>query len=183
MPYLRASAVAAAKQCTGGSNGRMCGLKWNQGGKYDGSTGVGQQMAAMEVTLSCMIKDRGAPVTHDTSGTSKGSPGAGGEDIGRDQPVGPSYGPVTAGDKAGAAILTTLILVSMASGMFWIFLDEMSDKGPLEQVRGFQSSAAASIAALAAVGGGAPRQQGRRRHQREERCCRHLHFLVFPHGQ
>lgn len=81
MPYLRASAVAAAKQCVGGNNKRMCGLKWNQD-KYDGSTGVGQQMAAMEVTLACLIQDRPAPVSHGNGGTSKGNPGLGGGDMG-----------------------------------------------------------------------------------------------------
>ncbi|PNY30021.1 Mannan endo-1,6-alpha-mannosidase DCW1 [Tolypocladium capitatum] len=154
MPYLRASAVAAAKQCVGGQNGRMCGLKWNQD-KYDASTGVGQQMAAMEVTLSCIVKDRAAPATQNTGGTSKGSPGAGGDDIGRDQPNGPSYKDITAGDKAGAAILTLLVTCSMIAGIVWIFIDEASDKTPMQQFSGFHSSATASIAAFAAGGGAA----------------------------
>ncbi|KJZ72567.1 hypothetical protein HIM_08091 [Hirsutella minnesotensis 3608] len=154
LPYLKASAVAAAKQCVGGSNGRMCGLKWNQD-KYDGTTGIGQQMAAMEVTLSCMIKDRAGPVTAHTGGTSKGKPGAGGDDIGRQHPKGPNYGPITAGDKAGAAILTLFVMIGMMIGMFWIFLDESSNQSPLEQVKGAGGAAATSIAALAAAGGAA----------------------------
>jgi mannan endo-1,6-alpha-mannosidase len=42
MPVLRASAVAAAQQCTGGNNGRMCGRQWYS--TFDGSSGVGQQV-------------------------------------------------------------------------------------------------------------------------------------------
>ncbi|RDA86071.1 hypothetical protein CP532_1290 [Ophiocordyceps camponoti-leonardi (nom. inval.)] len=147
MPYLRASAVAAAKQCTGGANGRMCGLKWNQD-KYDGSTGVGQQMAAMEVTLSCMVKKRAAPVTETTGGTSKGKPDAGGDDIGRTRPRGPPYPAMTIAQRAGAAVGTALVLFWLSAGIFWILLDESSDKGPLEQSRGFFSTI--SVATLAA---------------------------------
>ncbi|GJN77037.1 hydrolase 76 protein [Purpureocillium lilacinum] len=154
IPYLRASAVAAAKQCTGGKNGRLCGLKWTTD-EFDGNTGVGQQMAAMEVTLSCIIKDRGAPVTHDRGGTSKGDPGSGGDDVGRNSPKGPNFKPITAGDTAGAAILTVVVLLAMMAGMFWIFLDETSDQTPMQQVRGFHDLTTAQIAALAAGGGGA----------------------------
>ncbi|CAM1501814.1 Fc.00g037980.m01.CDS01 [Cosmosporella sp. VM-42] len=151
MPLLRASAVAAAKQCTGGDNGRMCGLVWNKD-KYDGTTGVGQQMAAMEVTLSCMVKDRGAPLTSDTGGTSKGDPGGGGDDIGRTEPD-RDLRPMSTGDKAGAAILTLIVLTTFIAGIIWMFLDETSDRSPIDQFRGFSSNAGASLAAIAAGGG------------------------------
>ncbi|KAF7556752.1 hypothetical protein G7046_g6222 [Stylonectria norvegica] len=151
MPWLRASAVAAAKQCTGGDNGRLCGLVWNKD-KYDGTTGVGQQMAAMEVTLSCMVADRGAPLTKDSGGTSKGDPGGGGQDIGRTEPDRHER-KITSGDKAGAAILTILVLGGLIAGIIWLFLDETSDRAPLDQFKGFSSNASASIAALAAGGG------------------------------
>ncbi|CAI4211174.1 unnamed protein product [Parascedosporium putredinis] len=65
MPWLRASSVAAASQCTGGDNGRMCGLKWSSGSTWDGTTGLGQQMAALEVTLANLIEESRAPVTAD----------------------------------------------------------------------------------------------------------------------
>lgn len=151
MPLLQTSAVAAAKQCQGGDNKRMCGLVWNKD-KYDGSTGVGQQMAAMEVTLSCMVKQRSAPLTSDTGGTSKGDPDAGSEDIGRTEPES-NLGPITAGDRAGAGILTVLIIGLFVSSLIWIFIDETSDKSTVNQFRDF-SSAATTTAALAAAGGG-----------------------------
>ncbi|KAG6028376.1 hypothetical protein E4U41_000687 [Claviceps citrina] len=148
MPYLRASAVAAAKQCVGGNNKRMCGLKWNQD-KYDGSSGVGQQMAAMEVTLACMIKDRPAPVTIESGGTSRGSPGSGGSDMGRNEPKPPSYKTITAGDRAGAAILTAMMLIAMMTGIGWMFVDEWSEKSALQQFKGFHKSTSAAVSAFA----------------------------------
>lgn len=146
MPFLRTSAIAAAKQCVGGDNGRMCGLKWNLD-RYDGSTGVGQQMAALEVTLACMISERPGPVTQTTGGTSKGDPGGGGDDIGRSTPRGPTYTPITAGDRTGAAILTMLMITGIVSGIVWVFVDETSDEGVSQQAQAFYRSVAATIAA------------------------------------
>ncbi|KAF4452231.1 hypothetical protein F53441_4891 [Fusarium austroafricanum] len=152
MPLLRASAVAATDKCTGGDNNRMCSLYWTKD-KFEGEVTIGQQMAALEVTLACMIQDRPAPLTRDTGGTSKANPGGGAEDVGRTTPD-LDYKPLPAGDKAGAAILTILIITGLLAGMFWIFFDETSDSGPLDQFRSFGSSTAATVAALA-IGGGA----------------------------
>ncbi|KAM0556845.1 hypothetical protein ACHAPJ_005517 [Fusarium lateritium] len=153
MPLLRASAIAATDKCTGGDNKRMCGLYWTKD-KFEGEITIGQQMAALEVTLSCMIQDRPAPLTKDTGGTSKANPGGGSEDVGRTTPD-LAYKPLPAGDKAGAAILTFVVLSGLLAGMFWIFFDEASDAGPLDQLRGFSSSTTAAVAALATGGGAA----------------------------
>lgn len=153
MPLLRASAIAATDKCTGGDNKRMCGLYWTKD-KFEGEITIGQQMAALEVTLSCMIQDRPAPLTKDTGGTSKANPGGGSEDVGRTTPD-LAYKPLPAGDKAGAAILTFVVLSGLLAGMFWIFFDEASDAGPLNQLRGFSSSTTATVAALATGGGAA----------------------------
>ncbi|RDW64011.1 hypothetical protein BP5796_10513 [Coleophoma crateriformis] len=80
---LRSSAVAAAAQCTGTvpgisvPAGQVCGLKWYLNGTWDGSNGVGQQMAAMEVILGTLINQVAAPLTNSTGGTSIGNPTAG----------------------------------------------------------------------------------------------------------
>lgn len=111
---LRPSAVAAALQCSGGDNGRTCGLKWTNGAAWDGSYGVGQQMAALEVIQSNLIQQVAGPVTNTTGGTSKGNPNAGSKpaaDI-----LAP--GPATTTDKGGAGFLTAVICVSLV-GMFW----------------------------------------------------------------
>lgn len=133
-PLLEASAKAAVDQCVGGDNGRMCGLHWNEN-KYDGSTGIGQQMCALEVTLSTQIKGRAAPLTEDTGGTSRGDPSAGGDDIGRDSPA-PVYGPPTAGDIAGGAIVTVVIILGIIASTLYLFLDEESGKSTLSQLKG-----------------------------------------------
>jgi mannan endo-1,6-alpha-mannosidase len=125
-PLLKSSAIAAVSQCNGGANGRMCGLRWQDGGKWDGTTGVGQQMAVMEVVLGNMIKDAGTPLTHQTGGTSRGDAGAGGADVGRTNPFSALefLAPITAADRAGAAILTILVLVSLVAGIVWMLADE-----------------------------------------------------------
>ena len=136
LPLLRASAVAAAAQCTGGDNKEMCGLRWDLKGKWDGTTGVGQQMAALEVVLSCMIQDRKPAHTANTGGTSVGNPGGGGSDIGRPGNATTTYDPLAKSDMAGAGILTALLLLGLVAGVAWILHDETSDKTVAQQMKG-----------------------------------------------
>ena len=49
--YLQSSAEGAAKQCSGGANGTACGTLWTKT-KYDGKTGLGQELSAMNVFLA-----------------------------------------------------------------------------------------------------------------------------------
>lgn len=116
MPKLSTSAKYAAMQCSGGDNGRMCGLSWSKGAVWDGTSGVGQQMAALEVIQSNLIAQSRAPFTNATGGTSKGDPNAGSTSV-----VDPAaQSPVTTGDRAGAGILTTIILVGLVGGLLWM---------------------------------------------------------------
>jgi len=120
MPRLKASAVAAAKACTGGANGNTCGLKWTTGG-FDGQVGVGEQMAALEVFQSNLIPKVAPPVTESGGGTSKGDPGAGLKDA---NPVPKLHTSViTTADRAGAGILTGLLLLSMIGVPYWMSKD------------------------------------------------------------
>jgi mannan endo-1,6-alpha-mannosidase len=65
--YLKASAVGAAKSCSGGNDGVTCGSKWYTGA-WDGTSGVGQQLSALEVTQALlMIKKGTMPVKKDQS--------------------------------------------------------------------------------------------------------------------
>jgi len=60
--YLTASAVGAAKSCSGGDDGVTCGSKWYTG-SFDGQSGVGQQLAALEVTQALLsLKNNIVPV-------------------------------------------------------------------------------------------------------------------------
>ncbi|KIW06565.1 uncharacterized protein PV09_02994 [Verruconis gallopava] len=61
LPFLEASAEGAAKACTGGGNGQMCGSRWDIG-KSDGSTGVGQQMAALDVMRGSLVIGAAKPI-------------------------------------------------------------------------------------------------------------------------
>ena len=114
---LRASAAAAALQCSGGSGGTLCGMKWTDGAKYDGTTGVGQQMSALEVMQSLLISKVAAPVTDATGGTSKGDPSAGSG--GTFNPLLPND-QIQRKDRVGAGFLTTLVIVSGLGCIWWM---------------------------------------------------------------
>ncbi|KAF2005219.1 glycoside hydrolase family 76 protein [Amniculicola lignicola CBS 123094] len=116
MPKLQASAQAAAKQCNAGANGTTCGLKWTNDGVNDGSFGVGEQMSALEVMQALLQEEVPGPVGQKTGGTSKSDPSAGGES--QNAPI--SFNSITTGDKAGAGFLTTLVLIGILGGAFWM---------------------------------------------------------------
>lgn len=119
MIYISASATAAALQCSGGPNGQMCGQKWTMGAKWDGTMGVGQQMSALEVIQANLIDTVYTPVTNKTGGTSKGNVAAGGSSgTSSDPALGKNT--VTTADKAGAGILTTLVLIAVIGGAWWM---------------------------------------------------------------
>ena len=144
-PLLASSAQAAAKQCTGGSSGTLCGTVWN-GGAWDGTQGVGQQMSALEVTQTnlAFIPQNGTsssggsssqggngagsatpgggngkgPLTQSTGGTSQGDASAGTTPqtwSGKSPPA-----PITAGDRAGASFLTLFFISVICGGSVWI---------------------------------------------------------------
>lgn len=117
MPKIEESAVAAAQQCSGGETGSSCGMRWIDGEKYDGQTGVGEQMAALEAIQSVLITKIDPPLTLKTGGTSKGDPNAGSSNDGNNLP---DFKPITTADKAGAGILTTLLLGGMLGGSAWL---------------------------------------------------------------
>ena len=119
MPRLQASAQAAAAQCTGAPDGNTCGTKWTDNGQWDGTSGVGQQMSALEVIQSTLITNTSGPVTNSTGGTSKGNPSAG---TISNSPMEQPAGPVSRGDQVGAGILTALFLVGFTGGTWWIIV-------------------------------------------------------------
>lgn len=100
-------------------------MKWTQT-EWDGSYGVGQQMSALSAVGSNMIRvgNLKAPYTRDTGGESVGDPNAG-----TDAADGGSGGeeenhvltdPITTGDKAGAEILTALVLAFTLGGGWFL---------------------------------------------------------------
>ena len=117
MPKLRASAQAAALQCSGPNN--ACGLRWVKGADSDGSTGVGEQMAAMEVFQANLVGSAKKRVTADHGGISKGDPYAGTEKD-ADAYIGVLDDPITTADRAGAWILTILVIFVTFGGVYFM---------------------------------------------------------------
>ncbi|KAJ4332051.1 hypothetical protein N0V87_008672 [Didymella glomerata] len=122
MPWLQTSAKAAAQTCVGasthGGGNYACGMRWWWDGN-DGIMGVGQQMTALN-TIAVLNVDRvPPPYTSKTGGESKGDPGLGSGSVDDDIPQ-LHKNPVTAGDRAGASILTILVLAFVFGGGWWL---------------------------------------------------------------
>ena len=120
-PLLHSSAQGAAGQCSGGNNGQTCGRMWYQS-TWDGKSGVGEQMSALSVIQANLISKVAPPVTQNVGGTSKGDPSAG-STSGRMPTValGSSLTrKMTAGDKAGAGIVTAIICSGLLGSLAWM---------------------------------------------------------------
>ncbi|CAK1364734.1 Mannan endo-1,6-alpha-mannosidase DCW1 [Cercospora beticola] len=115
MPLIRQSALAAAKSCTGGDDGTTCGTDWLNG-EWDGAFGVGQQMNALEVIQSNMIDAVSGPLGNGTGATSVGDVNAG---TGGDEPY-TVPGIITTADRAGAWVLTVLVVGGLSGTFFWM---------------------------------------------------------------
>lgn len=115
LPVLRTSAEAAVSTCTGEATGRACGFKWSTKA-YDGSHGAGQQMNVLGAVTSLLIEGTKPPLTNTTGGTSRGNPNAGSQSNTFDGKMSP---PTTA-DKAGAGIITFILLTSAIGTFGWM---------------------------------------------------------------
>ncbi|KAI1907535.1 hypothetical protein LOZ53_005800 [Ophidiomyces ophidiicola] len=113
MPRLQASAKAAALQCNGPEN--ACGLRWTMGAAYDGSTGVGEQMSALEIMQAHLLDYVGGPANNKT-GISRGNPNAG---TGKETKY-TKLSDITTKDRVGAGFLTSVILLSVLGSAWWM---------------------------------------------------------------
>lgn len=118
LPVLKTSAEAAVKNCNADGT---CGFRWTTS-SYDGDTGAGQEMNALGALMSVMItlEPLTAALTNDTGGTSVGNAAAG---VGSTVTT-TNYGPVTAGDRAGASILTIIVISGIVSMLVWMSTGE-----------------------------------------------------------
>ena len=72
--------------------------------------------SALSVIYSALHEKAPAPFTSDTGGTSEGNPNAGSKDGGKiEQPR-----PITTADRAGAGILTLLVVFTILGGAWWM---------------------------------------------------------------
>jgi mannan endo-1,6-alpha-mannosidase len=77
-PLLESTATAAASFCNQGTNGTQCTMWWAQPNGGPATLGVGQQMSALNVFNSNMVKFMTTGViTAESGGTSQGNPDAG----------------------------------------------------------------------------------------------------------
>jgi mannan endo-1,6-alpha-mannosidase len=118
-PKLQSSAEAAAKTCTGNNN-QTCGIKWYTD-KWDGTTGMEQEISATNVFLANLVSFGGidGPVTSKTGGKSSSDPNAG---EGSSNSQKKTAKPITSGDKAGAGILTAIFIAGWAGSMVWLLI-------------------------------------------------------------
>ncbi|KAK3321732.1 mannan endo-1,6-alpha-mannosidase DCW1-like protein [Apodospora peruviana] len=120
LPLLWTSAEAAVKQCTGGATGRVCGFYWSNGTFFDpavdSTTGAGEAMSVLAAVSSLLIEHADPPATNTTGGISKGDPNAGSNSKGATREM----APITAADRAGAAILTILVLGCAVGTFGWM---------------------------------------------------------------
>ena len=120
-PLLQTSAQGAAGQCSGGKDGKTCGRTWYTK-TWDQKSGVGEQMSALSVIQANLITKVSPPVTQSSGGTSKGDPSAGSNNNGQPTILLGSglTRKITAGDKAGAGILTAIVCSGLLGSIAWM---------------------------------------------------------------
>ena len=100
-----------------------CGFYWT-GGQFvdpsvDHTSGAGESMNVLGAVMSLLIGDAAPPVTNKTGGISLGDEHAGaGSNNYKNEPK-----PITTADKAGAGILTCLLLGGVVGMFAWMSLD------------------------------------------------------------
>lgn len=114
---LKQSALAAAASCSGGTDGHTCGLNWNKQAN-DGYYGLGEQMSALEVMQQLLIHQKAAPFTEQTGGSSAGDANAGLNTSSAN--VLQNQLDIQTKDRAGAAIITAVILMVLVGGSIWM---------------------------------------------------------------
>ena len=77
-------------------------------------------MSALEMLGSLLVQESTAPVTAKSGGISHGDPSAGTSGDTSDATGAPKLDPVTTADKAGAGVLTALLIVGMLGGTWWM---------------------------------------------------------------
>lgn len=120
IPHLQRSGKAAAQTCIASDGVPVpykCGNRWYHNG-YDGNSGVGQQLAALSVITANLVTVAEPPKNVHTGGESQGDPSLGTGGILEAEYL--EFPDVTIGDKAGASVVTALVVMFMVGGGCWM---------------------------------------------------------------
>ncbi|KAL1961671.1 hypothetical protein VTN77DRAFT_1346 [Rasamsonia byssochlamydoides] len=136
IPKLQQSALAAAKQCSGGSDGDHCGIAWCDP-TWDGTQGLEQQMSTLSLFANNLVAfqsqgggaDGGAdknpaPVTSTTGGNSTSDPNAGTGSSSLADATGSILRPISTADRAGAGVLTVVFAMGWIGMVMWMIKDQ-----------------------------------------------------------
>lgn len=118
MTLLDTSAKGAALSCTGGTDKHTCGINWSYGG-WDYWYGLGEQMSALEVIQNTLVLQVAPPLTNTTGGTSEGNVNAG---LTSRETSNKNDISVTQKDKAGAGVLSAIVLAFFVGISVWVLI-------------------------------------------------------------
>lgn len=121
MTNINASASAAAASCSGGRDGHTCGLNWISR-SYDENFGLGEQISALSALVNTQIMGHAKPYSANTGGTSKGSEDASGSTGQRSLNPLADTTPITTADRAGAGVVTAVLMIFLISVGSWILV-------------------------------------------------------------
>lgn len=116
--YLASTFPYVLKSCSGGSDGHTCGLDWSKGA-WDGYYGLGEQMSALEVILNRLVFTKPPPLTLATGASSPTNATAGQR---RTQAEIFREITVTGKDKAGAGVITAVVLICLLAASWWMII-------------------------------------------------------------
>lgn len=113
--YIEPSAAGAAQLCSGGTDGITCGFSWSWSG-WDGYYGLGEQISAGETIMS-LITMQNIPLTPAEGASNTSDPTAGNSTT---TLVNRNVVTIKTKDKAGAAILTAVVMGTAIGGAVWM---------------------------------------------------------------
>lgn len=114
---LETTAKGVANSCVGGYDGHTCGMNWSYPG-WDGYYGLGEEMSALEVVQSLMIKTKKMILTLQDGASSTGDPLFGNT----------TYKPqaklldLNKGDTAGASIITVIVGITIIALGYYVIV-------------------------------------------------------------
>lgn len=118
MNLIDTSAAGAARTCSGGSDGHTCTIDWSANPIVQ-LYGLGEQMSALEFIQNTIVLQSPPPLTNSTGGTSKGDVNAG---LNSHATTNRHVIDVTGKDKAGAGVLTAVVLIIFVAIAAWMII-------------------------------------------------------------